>query len=147
MIRVVLAVVLSAAILGVSLPAIDDARADRTAARMDRAVDRVRDAAVTLLAEDPARTRSLAAGRTVRIHLPRRSWTASPVESLRIEGNGADRPATVCYDLPERRPVRYRIDTPLKTDGPIVLQGHGTHRLRLVLLLRQDRPVVLVRHA
>lgn len=147
MIRLVLAVALSAAILGVSLPAIDDARRDRTAARMDRTADRVSDAATSLLHDDPVRNRSLAPGRTVRLALPGRSWTTSRVESVWIDGRGTDRPAVVGYDLPGRRPVSHRLDVPVETDGLLVMRGRGVHRLRLTFLVRQGRPVIVVRRA
>lgn len=145
MIRLVLAVVLAAAILGVSLPAIDDARGDRTAARLDRTVDHFDDAALALLDNDPARDRAHAAGRTIRIHLPDRSWTAVRVESVRIDGMDTDRPAVVSYTLSGRPPMRHRIDAPIETPGPIVLREPGLHRLRADLLLRHGSPVVIVR--
>ena len=51
-IRTLLTVVVAAALLGSSLPAVDDARADRTATRLDATATHLSDAAAVLGATD-----------------------------------------------------------------------------------------------
>lgn len=145
MIRLLLAVVLASALLAASLPAIDDARRERTVARLDRAIDRLRDAAAAIRTDDPARDPSLAPRRVVRVRLTDRSWTTGQVDALRIDGRGPDRTARVSYRLRGGRSISRRIDAPIETPEPVVLRGRGVHRLALRFLLRGDRPVAVLR--
>lgn len=146
MIRAVLAVVLAVALLGISLPVVDDASRDRTGARLDRGMDRVADAATGLRADDPGPAWRLAPRRTVRLRIPRATWTTSGVESFRVAGGGPVAAATVGYDLPGRPPVTRRLDAPIRTpDGPIVLREPGLRSLRFGFVRRSGDPVVLVR--
>lgn len=145
MIRVVLAVCLTVALLGVSLPVVDDARQERTAARMDRTVDRLAVAAATLRSDDPTRSPALAPRRTVDLWLPDESWGAVAVERLRLTGASSTAPATVSVTLPGQRPTTVRVDAPLATPaGPLVLREPGEHRLVFRLLRRGGGVVVLV---
>lgn len=146
MIRTALAVVLATALLGTSLPAVDDARRDRTAARLDRGMDRIADAATSLRADDPGLAWRLAPRRTVRLQIPRTTWTTSAVESLFVDGGGPATAATVGYDLPGRPPVERRLDAPIRTpDGPIAFRESGSQSVRLALIRRDRDAVVLVR--
>ncbi|MFB6097143.1 MAG: ABC transporter [Haloferacaceae archaeon] len=145
MIRLLLAVVLASALLAASLPAVDDARRERTVARMDRAVDRLRDAAAAIRTDDPARDPSLAARRVVRVRLTSRSWTTAGVDAFRIDGRGPDRPPLVTCRLRGGRSISRRVDAPIETPDPVVLRERGVHRLALRFLLRGDRPVVVLR--
>ena len=150
MIRAVLAVALAVALVGASLPAVEDARADRTDRRLAAATDRIERAATSLADGDDGTPPDVAgARRTVAVEFPRRSLTAAPAEFLRIEESGSGSNATVAYALPgrptERRTIAgVEIRTP---DGPIVLREAGVHRLALTLVrpIGERRAVVVVR--
>lgn len=143
MIRAVLAVLLAAALLSVSFPAVDAAARERTAAQMDRAVDRIVAAATDLQSEDPGSTVELAPRRVVTVRLPDRSLTSVGVEHVTVAGGGDD-PARISYALVGHTPTSYRVDAPIATpDGPIVLRATGEQRL-VLRLVRHDELVVLV---
>ncbi|WP_101296262.1 DUF7311 family protein [Halegenticoccus soli] len=151
MIRIVLAAALTVALFAASLPAVDDARADRTAARLDADLDRFERTARDLAArEDPVEPGTPGARRTVEIRLPGRSWTAEPVEAVRI---GCPRPrcrsATVTYRLSGGSVERRRVDgVALRTPGgAISLREPGVHRLRMTLERRNGAPTVIVRRS
>lgn len=145
MIRVVLVVCLTVALVGVSLPAIDEARHERTAAAMDRTVERVAITATTLRDEDSTRSVALAPRRTVRVVLPQASWTAVSVERVRLTGASPTTPATVDVDLPGRPRKTVRVDAPLATpNGSLVLREPGVHHLDFRLVRLERGVVVLV---
>lgn len=144
MIRVVLAVVLAAALLSVALPAVDAGRVDRTATRLDAATARIERAARSLLAhEDPTPPGVAGARRRVGFRLPVRSWTAVRA-TLRIDGE-AD---AVTYRLAGRRPHRTTFrGVDLRTPGgPVAFESAGRHRL-VLSLVRDDGVGVVVRRA
>lgn len=140
MIRVVLAVVLAAALVAASMPAISEARADRTATTLDRAGERLRRASESLLATDAA----AGARRVVTVRLPTATVSAA----------GVDRVAVAC--TPDCA-LRYRLSTgatghhslgslPLSTpDGPVTVSQPGVHHLALGLDRRAGERVVTVR--
>lgn len=105
MIRAVLAVALTVALLAAVTPAIDEGRERRTAIHLDDVADRIDRAARSLRAhEDPTPPNVAGARRIVRFRLPERSWTTVGA-TLWIDG--------------EHDAVGYRLD------------GHRTRRLRL----------------
>lgn len=143
MIRVVLAVLLTIALLAAVTPAVDEGRERRTAIHLDRVVDRVERAARSLRAhEDPTRPDVAGARRIVRFRLPERSWTAVGA-SLRIDG--------------DRDRIGYRLDggythgtrlrgLDLRTpNGPVVFEGSNRHRLELSLVRSDGVGVVVTR--
>lgn len=85
MIRVVLAVLLSVALLGIALPVVDTARVDHSDARARAEASRL---AATMDAftrqADPVRNVTASAVRMHPVRLPARSWGDSGVESFRI---------------------------------------------------------------
>lgn len=146
MIRPVLAVVLALALVSVSLPAIEDARVDRTDGHLHREVDRLVDGVERLRLDDPGSTRALAPSLTVTVRLPRVSWTAAGVRWLRLAGDGPDGPSSIGYAVQGGAPVVRRLSVPLSTpDGGLVLRDPGVHRLRLSYRLRDGRSTLLVR--
>jgi len=137
-IRVLLAVALTAALLAASLPAVESAAADRTAASLDRDIDALQRAGESLLAEDDPGAR-----RIVTISLPHRSLTAAGVESFSVECH-AD--CSVTYTLETGASRTRRLGVPLTTpDGPVRLGSPGTHRVTLGLVTGDDGRVVTVR--
>ena len=148
MIRVVVAVAVATALLAASLPAVDSARADRTAAHLDGEVARLSAAAASLVDDDDATVSTVpGARRVLSLAVPERSWTAAGVDVVRIgcrDGDGCRRP-TLGYELDNGRERRVRLDLPLVVaDGPLVLRETGPHRLELTLTRRDGTVAVLV---
>jgi hypothetical protein len=142
-IRVVLAALLTVALLAAVTPAIDEGRETRTAMHLDRSVDRIDRAARSLRAhEDPTPPDVAGARRIVRIRLPERSWTAVGA-SLWVDGG--------------RDSVGYRLDgerarlTPLHgldirtPGGRLLLDGSARYRLELTLVRDDGVGVVVTR--
>lgn len=141
MIRLLLAVAVSAALLSASLPAIAEVRTDRTTADMERFGSRLVEASESLLASDDA---DAGARRVVALHVPAGSLTRAGVDRLTV----ACRPDCVLrYRLDDGRTGRHRLETaPLATpDGPVAFSRPGTHRLRLRLTRVDGRRTVTVR--
>lgn len=138
--RALLAVTIAAALLAASLPAIEAARTDRTAAKLDREASRVETAAADLLADDEA---DAGARRVVTVSLPPDSLSTA----------GVTRFAVICRDSCV---VQYRVagaesrvrslPVPLSTPaGAVAFSTPGTHRLVLGLVRVDGRRVVTVR--
>lgn len=152
MIRVVLTVALATALFAASLPAVDSARADRTAAALDADLAQVRAATTGLVDhDDPTHPGVAGARRVVGISLPPSSWTRAAVDSVTVAGGGggADtdrRVSTVGYTLKNGRQRRVEVDAPLRTpEGPLVFDESGTHRLVATLRGGDGGAVVVVR--
>jgi len=147
MIRAVLAIVLTTALLGASLPAIDDARRDHTEATVRTELDQFEQAAARLLATDDPVTGD-GARRIVRLTVPAKRWSDAGVDSLTIDGwqNGLAGRITWTPTTGSQR-VRRLPDVPLRTPGPgpLTLDTAGTYRLVLSLDGTETRPVVTVR--
>lgn len=129
MIRVVLAVCVTGALLAASLPVIETARADRTASDLDRAGERLVLAAESLLAADAADS---GARRIVRLRIPAPSLGRAGVREVRL-ACAAD--CSMRYRLDGGRQGRLSLgEVPLATpeDG-VTLARPGTHRVRLGL--------------
>lgn len=143
MIRLVVGVVLAAALLAASLPAIEDARVDRTNAQVETTTSRLRVAAASLLATDAAVV-GPGARRVVTVRLPDRTLTSAAVRSFVVRC----RPfCTVVVDFEGGHRRTFRLDDlPFRTPaGPIRLDDPGPHRLVLGLRPAADGPVVTVR--
>lgn len=149
MIRVVVAVTVATALLAASLPAVDSARSDRTAAHLDGELARLSEAAASLVDRDDATTSGVpGARRVVSVSLPMRSWTAAGVDAVRIGCRADDgcRQPTLGYELDNGRQRRVRLALPLVVaDGPVVLREAGSHRLTLTLDRREGSVAVVVR--
>jgi len=142
-IRIVLAVLLTVALLAAVTPAIDEGRSARTATHLDGVTDRVERAVRSLRAhEDPTRPSVAGARRIVRFRLPGRSWTAVGA-SLWIDGDHD----LIGYRLDGGRPHRRTIrGVDLRTpDGPVVFEGAGRYRLVLSLVRADGVGVTITR--
>lgn len=141
MIRVVVSVCVASALLAASLPAVEDARADRTATSLDRAGERLVRAAESLVAADAAEA---GARRIVQLRIPTGSLGEAGVREVRFE---CDPVCSMRYRLGDGRRGRTSLESvPLATpDGPVSLSRPGTHRLRLGLAHDDDERVVTVR--
>lgn len=135
-VRTLLTVVVAAALLGSSLPVVDDARADRTATRLDATATRLSDAAAALVAtDDPVAVSEHGAGRTLVITLPRAGFTDARADYLSVGGTPT-RPdeSTVGYRVAGRPPRQVETSVAFVTgEEPLVLPP-GRHRLRLTLV-------------
>jgi hypothetical protein len=140
-IRAVLAVLLTVALLAAVTPAVDEGRERRTAIHLDRVVDRIDRAAQSLRAhDDPTAPDVAGARRIVGVRLPERSWTAIGAR-LWIDGERD----VIGYRLDGGRTRRTRLPgVDLRTpDGRVVLDGGSRRRLELSLV-RDDGIGVVV---
>jgi hypothetical protein len=149
-IRVVLAAALTAAILASSLPAVEDARDDRTATAIDTSVERLSAAGSALAFEsDPTRDPAVAPTRAVRFSLPPPTWTTARVGFVAVGGSpgGPGNRSLVTYAVGDGRPTtrRLSIPLPLRTpDGPVVLRGRGDRSVTVSLRGTPAGPVLVV---
>lgn len=138
MIRALLAVALAAALLAASLPAIESAAADRTAAELDRDAARLERAGASLLADDDPGAR-----RVVTVSLPADSLVAVGVHAFAVDCNPG---CAVRYTLQNGVTRTRRLALPLAfPDGVVRFGTPGEHRLTLELLDGDDGRVVAVR--
>lgn len=139
--RVLVAVTVAVALLAVSLPAVETTRGDRTAAKLDRAAERVGSAGASLLADDEP---DAGARRVVTVSLPSKSLTTAGVDRFAVSCRDG---CAVRYRLGSGREVTNRLaSVPLATpDGPVAFSKAGTHRLVLGLAREDGRRVVTVR--
>jgi len=159
--RPVLAVALAVALLAVTLPAVDDARAERAATQVDAEVGRLAERMRLLQRrEDPAPTRAGGPRWYVTIHLPERSWTSDGVDYLAIGavGNGTTDGLRVAQGAATngtvlvwrtdsgRRGVTYLQSVQVRSgsDGAPVLHSGGSHRLALSLVRTNGTTAVAV---
>jgi hypothetical protein len=147
-IRAVLAVALAVALFAATLPALDDARADRSATVLRTEAASLERAARSLVTGEDATSGGVpGARRRVRFRVPAATWATAGVAWVRVGGPGGDRNRVtyrVASDGGEVRTVRLRglrVRTP---GGPVRLREAGEHVLSLSLR-RDGGPVVVVR--
>jgi hypothetical protein len=150
--RPVLAVALAVALLSVTLPAVDTARAERADAQVASEVRRLAEQLRSLQRrDDPALTRSNGPRWYVTLELPRRSWTSDGVDYVAIDA-GRNETATgvrvgrsvangtlVAWQTDGRdRRLAYLPSLAVRAghddDEPLILDGGGSHRLALSLV-------------
>lgn len=150
MIRVVLAAVLTTAVLAASLPAVEDARADRTATAIDASTERLSAAGSALAFEsDPTRDPAVAPTRAVTFSLPPPTWTTAGVRFVAVGGppDGPGNRSVVTYAVGDGRPTTRRLSVPLPLrtpDGPVVLRGRGDRSVTVSLRRTPAGPVLVV---
>lgn len=147
MLRIVLAVVLATALLGVSQPVIEDARRDHTETAIRTEIQRVERAATDLLDEDDP-TSGDGARRVVTITLPAESWTDAGIGVVTFKRSRDGQGGRVTWAL-DHGPVhvRHLPAIPLRSgsNGPFTLQTPGRHRLVLTLDGASAAPLVTIR--
>lgn len=145
MIRAILAVCLAVALLGVTLPAIEDASRDHSARLADAELTRLRATLTDLAATDDALPAdSPGARRLVTLRMPTPDLTAAPIAYLAVGGvpdsdsrTGSDTaPDRLAYRLEGGQPRTIPVPVDLRTvDGdPLVFRSADRHRLRCRLL-------------
>lgn len=151
MIRYVLAVLLSVAILALATVAIDASASDRTEAELRMAIADVEAAAAELVAyEEPSPDGHPNPQRVVEISIPSRSLTTTDVSHLEIDPvNDAD--ASIArYVLADGTTNEIVLDERIVYRDPAhdrstEIRGSGVQTVRLVLLSADDgSPVVVV---
>jgi hypothetical protein len=153
MIRYVLAVMLTIALLVLSVPAIDHAAAIHTERQAAGEITDLDSAATALLEnEELAHDGAPSPQRTVTITFPDDSLTSTPIDRLRIERvSNRSSVATVTVD---GRESRFPIDAPIVDNTEMrnetVDLGGVDEDLLLVLRLERDQnglPVISIGHA
>jgi hypothetical protein len=151
-IRVVLTVVLAAALLGAALPGVDCARVAHTDTRLRGELDSRRLHAEELAArEHPVPPAERRARRVLTLRLPGRSWgDARATVTLGLPAPDADG-SRFAWRVGDGRRRSLRVDVPVRvphsaTEGRrLRLSRPGRHRLVLAFRHGPDRPVVTVR--
>lgn len=167
-VRTVLAVALATALLASVLPVVEDARTNRTEARLEATVGSVERVAHGLTAREDPVVSGRPASRVVTVSVPSESLSDAPVRYLSFggapEANRSDdttrpddanrsadptdapatRPANAVYRVGEQPPRRVELDVRLLVEEPVVL-GPGRHRLRLSLVRTTEGVGVRIR--
>lgn len=145
-VRTAVAVALAVALVAVSMPVVERARVDHSAATVAGELERLERSAVALTAEnDVVRDDGPPARTTVALSLPGKSWAHSGVERLRIP-NG-----TTGTDVTWQAtggPVHNRTYPDTRLSGPpggLVVGEAGRQRLVLALESRGNTPTVVAR--
>lgn len=135
-VRTVLTVVVTAALVGASMPAVEDARVERTTARLDATTTRLVDTAAALAAsDDPVPVGERGAGRTVVVTLPAAGVADAPADFLSVGGlPNESAPSTVGYRVDGHRPRRVASPVAFVTGPTPLVLGPGRHHLRLTLV-------------
>jgi hypothetical protein len=135
-VRTLLTVAVAAALVGASLPAIEDVRADRTAARLDATATRLSDVATALVAtDDPVPAGERGASRTVAVTLPHADFADARADYLSVGGvPNASSPSTVGYRVAGRPSRRVDAGVTFVTGPEPLVLAPGRHTLRLTLV-------------
>lgn len=143
MLRVVFAVVVSTALLGASLPAIDDAREVSARSQIRGQLEQLDRAAQTLIDRNDVPPPGIAGPRrTVTLALPERTWGSSGTSWVRIPGVDGSR---LTWRLGGGSTGRFRPSAPLTGEnGGLTIRGEGRTRLSLTLRRIDSEPVVVV---
>lgn len=150
MLRVVLAAVLATAVLGASLPAVEDARADRTATALDASIAELSASGSALaVGNDAPSDPAVAPTRTVAFSLPRPTWTAAAVEYVAVGGSpgGPGNRSAVTYATEGGGEARRLLSVPVPVrtpGGPVVFRGHGERTVSLSLRATAGGPALVV---
>lgn len=147
MLRAVLAVVMAAALLAVSVPAVETARIQYSDERVDGELDAIEAAATTLTERnDPPPPGVPGPRRTITIDLPEKTWSTAGVAELRLTPAGSEAHTTARWRVSggteHARQLQARVVTPQGT-GDIVLRDGG--RQQLVLELQADSTIHVTR--
>lgn len=142
MIRYVLAVILTTAILGVAIVGVDEAGAIRGEMQVENQIAAVDQAANSLLEnDDPPPRGQDGARRVVELDLPEDSLTSNPVQTLTFERQPGTNVTVVTYRFDGRSEQTEIIETPIENtnQGTTLLDFSGnTDSCVLILELRRD---------
>ncbi|MBX0286096.1 DUF7311 family protein [Haloarcula salinisoli] len=143
--RVVLAAVLTAALLAVALPAMADVGANRAESTMDRQLGTLGEELETMVeTDDPTVGRG--ARHVAKLRLPDRSLTSAAVTRLRFLSR--EEVAVASWRVGDSATSRTRLaGVPVRGagGGPVTVREPGTHRLVFELRSRAGKPVLTVK--
>lgn len=148
MIRYVVAIILTVALVGVGLAGLDYAAGANSEQQVTGAVSNFEDSAVSLVQNEELPPRGYdGPQRYVTMNMPDRSLTKKPLTHFRIR-RVEDRHSVVTFRVGGRALQTETIDVPITnvTGGDVVELAGGTdHELRLTLVRGEDdRPIVEV---
>lgn len=145
-VRVVVAVVLTLALVAVAAPAIDDAATARSEAVAAGEAAELAEAVETLAAEENAVETGPPARRFVELRVPEPGPTADPVRfTIRPGAANGTEPAAVRYAVGADRSNSVRPDVAIRTpDGSLRIEEPTVHRLRLELVAGDGQPTVRI---
>ena len=158
MLRVVVAIVLAAALLGVAQPAVEDARETAAERAVERELVAVERAVADLRSETAVPYGQSGARRVVVLDLPERSFASAGIEYVSFGGLPEDGVGSnvLAYHVADRPPDIVRLDADLRVERsrggverlveePFVLRTGGRHRIALVPVRYDGQRVVVVR--
>lgn len=147
MLRVVLAVLLASALIGVALPVVDSGRVAHADSQVRTELDHLETAGRNLQAESDA-VRPETDGARIRrtAVLPGPSWGKAGIERLTIPESADDGMVTWRVDGGTTQEMRPSPPLVAPHDG-LQLRESGRHRLRLELQRRDGRQVIVVTRA
>jgi len=144
MLRVVLAVLLAATLLGIALPVVDSARVAHADSQVRTELDHLDTAATTLRTEsDPTDPHIAGASVERTVVLPGATWGTAGIEWVRIPARANHTGIRWRVAGGTTRRVRPDVAVLAPPDG-LTLREPGRHRLRLTLEARDGRAVVVV---
>lgn len=143
MIRAVLAVALAVALLGVSLPVVEEAGRAHSDAQVENQLDRVESAAQALRARSVAATQGVTARRTLLLSLPERTWAHPGLARLTVPAPGDRVGVTWRVEGGTEHSRRLLGGDVVGPPGGLTLRAGGT--ARVALLLRPNGTVQLWR--
>ena len=139
MIRAVLAVSLAVALLGVSLPVVEEAGRVHSDTRVTNQLDRVESAARALRARSAATRQGATARRTLSVSLPVRTWAHPGLAELTIPPPGGRAAVTWRVEGGPEHSRRLLGGDVVGPPGGLTLRSGGIREV--VLLLRPDGTV------
>jgi len=142
-IRAVLAVALAVALLGVSLPVVEEAGRAHSDARVTNQLDRVESAAETLRTRSAAARQGPTARRTLSLSLPKRTWAHPGLARLTVPAPGAGERVTWRVEGGPAHGRRLLGGDLVGPPGGLTLREGGTREV--ALLLRPNGTVQLRR--
>jgi len=142
-IRVVLAVALAAALLGVSMPVIEEAGRAHSDGRVANQLDRLESAAETLRVRSVAARQGATARRTLSVSLPERTWAHPGLARLTVPPAGDRAEVTWRVEGGPEHSRRLLGGDLVGPPGGLTLRKGGTREV--ALLLRPDGTVRLRR--
>jgi hypothetical protein len=141
--RIVLATVLTAALLSVATPAMSAAGADRADSTIERQLATLADELETMVETDDP-TRGPGARHVSELRVPARTLTSAGVSHVRFDSHEGVGLAT--WQTGDGGTGSARLaGVPIRAvDGSLTLRETGTHKLVFALRSRGDRPVLTV---
>jgi len=139
MMRHIVAVLMTLALISVSMPVIDDVAADRSQKALETELAKIQDSAEALSNdEEQARGNTNNPQRIVTLEFPEKSFTTRPVETVRINPHHAAGKSTITYSVVGRENSQMTVDAAIVGPDNGTVELGGNPERRFVLELQQD---------